>query len=85
VLLKQSGGKRLKQPKKGYDHVLDAFRFVMILMDNMGPLEEPPDPITAAEVWEHMQRESLFGPLREHLRVGAQREEEWKRRGSFRP
>lgn len=65
------------EPRKEYDHLVDALRFILVMLKTMGPLEEPPPPITIKEAWERAQRERIFGPLREMMRRARQAEGHW--------
>lgn len=65
----------VREPAKGFDHLCDALRFILIPMADHGIPTAPPPAVTFAQQWEARQREALFGPLRRALERGAQREE----------
>jgi hypothetical protein len=65
----------IKEPLKQYDHLIDAWRMVLIVLEHHGPLETPPAPLTMKEAWEAAQKEAVFGPLRQHMAAGRQLEE----------
>lgn len=70
---RSAGGLRnpiVVEPKKGYDHVIDAWRLVSHAVDEMGPIGDEPDPISIAEAWDDAQRKRIFGPLREMMERG---------------
>ena len=55
------------EPKKAYDHLCDALRFIVVTMRMLGPLDELPPPVTVQEAWENQIKERLHGPLREAM------------------
>ena len=65
----------ITEPKKAYDHLCDALRFIVVTMDMLGPLDELPVPETIQEAWNQSIRDRLHGPLREAKRRG---EEMWR-------
>lgn len=66
----------IREPKKEYDHLLDALRFVLIPMAKDGPLDEPPPVITLKGAMKAQRMDAVWGPLREMLNEGARRDEE---------
>lgn len=66
---KQSG--LIKEPRKEYDHLMDAMRFVAVPLEELGPRLELPPAATIAERWAAEQAEILRGPLRRHMARGA--------------
>jgi hypothetical protein len=66
-----AGAPVIREPSKGYDHLCDAMRFLMIPLDDYGIPTEPPPAITFQEAWESAQKQRIFGPLREALARGA--------------
>jgi len=62
----------IREPRKEYDHLIDAFRFVLLMLAEAGPLEVEPAPLTIADAWRQAQRERIFGPLRVAKEQGAQ-------------
>lgn len=68
------GQKIIKEPRKVYDHLMDAFRFAAVPLWEEGPLEADPEPATWAEEWEREQRESLWGDLKRQMREAQERE-----------
>lgn len=57
----------IREPRKDYDHLLDALRFAAVPLFEEGPLEEAQDPVSWAEAWERDRKRAVFGPLREAL------------------
>jgi hypothetical protein len=57
----------IREPKKEYDHILDALRFITIPLMEEGAYEEEPPALTVAEEWKRQQRERVHGPLRDLL------------------
>lgn len=57
----------VKEPRKEYDHLLDALRFILMMLEAEGPREEPPPVLTQAEAWKRARNEVVQGPLREIL------------------
>ena len=57
----------IREPRKDYDHVMDAMRFIVVPLMEMGPLEEAPPPVTVEEAWRNAQRDMVHGPLRAQL------------------
>lgn len=57
----------IREPKKVYDHEIDATRFGLLCLVEAGPLTEERDPVTWAEEWEREQRDRLWKPLQEQL------------------
>lgn len=55
------------EPKKGYDHLIDACRLVSHAVEEMGPMIDEPDPVTAAEAYKQAQRNRVFGPLKQAM------------------
>lgn len=65
--VKSIGSKRapvIREPRKEYDHVLDAGRMILLPLADEGPLTEPPPAYTLNEAWDMEQRERVHGPLR---------------------
>jgi len=54
----------IREPRKDYDHVMDALRFAAVPLSEMGPLETPPPILTIKEAVEAQQRARFWGPLR---------------------
>lgn len=65
------------EPKKGYDHLLDALRFIIIPLNQLGPLEEIPPPVTLQEAWEAHRKNRIFGPLKDAMRRGERQGGVW--------
>lgn len=57
-------GPVIKEPKKEYDHLLDALRFILVPLKDVGPREDPPPIITMAEAWERHRKLRVHGPLK---------------------
>jgi hypothetical protein len=64
----------IKEPLKEFDHLLDALRFLFVVMELYGPQDEMPPPLDMQEAFERAQKEAIHGPLREVLRQAAERE-----------
>jgi hypothetical protein len=60
----------VKEPRKSYDHVIDALRFIIVPLMDLGPLDELPAPVTTKDAWERAQRERVFGPLNRAMAWG---------------
>ena len=60
-------GTMTTEPRKGFDHLLDAERLVLLPLDDLGPRIEAPSPTTFAEMWERDRRERAFGTLRQQM------------------
>lgn len=63
------------EPRKEYDHLIDACRFVWTMLAQMGPTDEAPSPVSIHEAWEQAQKERLFGPLKADLAEARARDE----------
>lgn len=63
------------EPRKAYDHLIDALRFALFALQVEGPREAPPPAITVKEAWERAQKERIFGPLRDVLQEAKEWEE----------
>lgn len=57
----------IKEPRKEYDHCIDASRFLEITLRNEGVLEEEKPATTFADEWKAAQRARLTGPLQQML------------------
>ena len=58
----------VKEPRKDYDHLMDAMRFVVVPLEQMGGLEPDDTPVyTMAQAWEQARRDHLHGPLKAAL------------------
>jgi hypothetical protein len=58
----------VKEPKKDYDHLMDAMRFVVVPLWQMGPPDIDEIPVlTMAEAWEIARKERIHGPLKKIL------------------
>lgn len=55
------------EPKKEFDHILDAFRYALFVLEVAGPREEAPPAITFKQAWDNAQRDRILGPLRAAL------------------
>jgi len=66
----------IREPKKEYDHILDALRFITIPLVEEGAYEEEPPALTVQEEWARRKREMIHKPLRDIL-------EEAERRGGM--
>ena len=62
----------IREPRKEYDHCIDAWRFGLMRLDDHEPKTEAPAPRSFKEEWEQMQRKNLFDPLRLQLEEAAQ-------------
>lgn len=67
----------IREPKKDYDHLIDAGRFILLPLADAGPLEEPPPPLTLADAWNNRRKEQLHGPLREILKRAEEKGGMW--------
>ena len=56
-------GPAVSEPRKGFDHLLDAERLVLLPLDDLGPRIDPPDPTTFAESWNQQLHDRVFGDL----------------------
>jgi hypothetical protein len=54
----------IKEPRKSYDHLIDAARFLDFCLEAEGPREDPVPRMTLAAAMEKAQRDRIFGPLR---------------------
>jgi hypothetical protein len=68
------GAPVIREPSKGYDHLCDALRFLLIPLDEYGVPTEPPPVFTWAQEWASYQRNRFFGPLKKMMAAGLQRE-----------
>lgn len=68
-----AGAPVIREPSKGYDHLCDALRFLMIPLNEYGVPTEPPPALTFVQAWEDHQRERFFGPLRAQMEAGDRR------------
>jgi hypothetical protein len=66
----------IKEPMKGHDHLLDSQRFVLIPLDEAGPLTEAVSMPSFAQAWQDQRNKSVWGPLKEAMAAGARREEQ---------
>jgi hypothetical protein len=57
----------IREPKKVYDHLIDADRFMLLCLVEAGPLAEERDPVTWAEEWEREQRDRFWKPLQDQI------------------
>jgi hypothetical protein len=64
---KSANAPTIREPLKENDHCVDAFRFGLVQLEPMGPLEVPVASRTFKEEYERLQRESLTAPLRRQL------------------
>lgn len=55
------------EPRKEYDHLIDAMRFVWVMLEFLGPRPRPARAISTAEAAELARRERIFGPLKDIL------------------
>lgn len=55
------------EPKKAYDHVVDAMRFITVPLHEMGPLEEAPPPLTRSQFFQNYIDSRLGGELRREM------------------
>ncbi len=58
----------VKEPRKSYDHLCDALRFIIVPLMELGPYTDPPPPVTMKEAWEQHRKDRVFGPLKAVLR-----------------
>jgi hypothetical protein len=66
---KASAAPVIREPKKVYDHLIDAGRFLFLCLVEAGPLVEERDPVTWAEEWEREQRDRFWKPLQEQIEL----------------
>lgn len=52
------------------NHLCDSLRLVTIPLMQLGPLEEPPPPMTIKEQWEAQQQDRLWGQLKRQMSMG---------------
>ncbi|MHC4698953.1 MAG: hypothetical protein ACYTFQ_00100 [Planctomycetota bacterium] len=76
----KTGGQKnapvVKEPRKMFDHLIDASRFVDFALELEGIRETPLPAMTVAAMMEQAQRNSVFGPLRAVLDEAAEMEEQ---------
>jgi hypothetical protein len=68
----------IKEPRKAYDHLIDALRFLFFSLEVHGVRDEAPPPISEKDAWEHAMKERLFGPLRRAKRDAEEMRERWR-------
>jgi len=66
-----AGAPVIREPAKGYDHLCDAMRFLMIPLDSYGAPTEPPPVTSFSEAFENAHKQRFFGPLKEAMARGA--------------
>jgi hypothetical protein len=66
---KTSGSKDpvIREPRKDYDHLMDALRFAAVPLDEDGPYEEEPPTTSWVEEWENNRKRRFWGPLKEMM------------------
>lgn len=57
----------VKEPRKDYDHLIDAARFAAVTLVADGPRLEPPKVATFAQQWESEQIKIAGGPVKDWL------------------
>lgn len=57
----------IKEPRKEFDHLIDAMRFLMVTLRVEGPTEEEKPVTTFKAEWEQAQRQRLWNPLKEMM------------------
>jgi hypothetical protein len=65
-----AGAPVIREPSKGYDHLCDALRFLMIPLNEYGVPTDPPPVLNWSEAWNEHHRQRIFGPLREAMAAG---------------
>jgi hypothetical protein len=68
-----AGAPVIREPSKGYDHLCDALRFLMIPLAEYGVPTEPPPVVSWADAWERHTKDRIFGPLRAAMAEGERR------------
>lgn len=66
----------IKEPRKAFDHVIDAARFLDFCLETEELREDPLPQMTIQAVMEKMQHERVFGPLRSILAEAREMEEQ---------
>jgi hypothetical protein len=65
----------VKEPRKAFDHLIDASRFVDFCLEVEGLREAPLPAMTVKAMVEQAQRDRVFGPLRAVLKEAKEQEE----------
>lgn len=65
------------EPRKEYDHLCDSLRFLVTMLDQLGPRDEPAPAITYREAWKQAQRDRVFGPLQKIMENAEQSGGQW--------
>jgi hypothetical protein len=65
----------IKEPRKSYDHLIDAARFLDFCLEVEGVREEPIPQMTLAAAMAKAQKDRVFGPLRAVLDEARELEE----------
>lgn len=60
----------IREPRKDYDHLMDAFRFGGVPLIEMGPYVEPPPAMTLAEAQALQWQDMVFGDLKRKMASG---------------
>jgi len=61
-------------PRKEFDHLIDAFRFIAVPLSILGPLTVTQPGLSLHDSFREEMRESMYGPLREILNEAREKE-----------